>query len=265
MKKLFTVLAVFAAALVAHAKIVTKTVPYEHDGVKLKGYLAYDDSYNKGHAGVLVFGEWWGLNDYAKNRAEALAKLGYVAFAADMFGDGLTTEDAGKARQLAGQFYGKPLMAARAKAALDTFIKTGLVDENRIVAIGYCFGGTVCQALAYSGAPINGIAIFHAGLIPAPIDSMKETHPKFLIMQGALDPMVSPDDTKGFKQSLDDAKVDYQFIWYSGAVHAYSNPDADRLSAKNGLKGIGYNEVAATRSWKEMQTFFDELFGKKKK
>jgi len=265
MKKFLTVLAVFAAALVAHGKIVTKTVPYEHDGVKLDGYLAYDDSWKSGRAGVLVFGEWWGLNDYAKNRAEALAKLGYVAFVGDMFGDGLSTEDATKARKLAGQFYGKPIMATRAKAALDTFIKTGLVDENRIVAIGYCFGGTVCQALAYSGASLVGVVTFHAGLIPAPIDSMKETHPKFLIMQGALDPMVSPDDIRGFKQALDDAKVDYQFILYSGAVHAFTNPDADRLCAKNGLKGIGYNENAARRSWQEMQTFFDELFGHHKK
>ena len=265
MKKFLTVLAVFAAALVAHAKIVTKTVPYEHDGVKLDGYLAYDDSWKSGRPGVLVFGEWWGLNDYAKNRAEALAKLGYVAFVGDMFGAGQSTEDAEKARQLAGQFYGKPIMATRAKAALDTFIKTGLVDENRIAAIGYCFGGTVCQALAYSGASLVGVATFHAGLIPAPIDSMKETHPKFLIMQGALDPMVSPDDIKGFKQALDDAKVDYQFIVYSGAVHAFTNPDADRLCAKNGLKGIGYNENAARRSWQEMQTFFDELYGHHKK
>src|ERR1700742_4181965 len=142
MKKLLTVLAVCVAALVAHAKVVTKVVPYEHDGVKLDGYLAYDDSHSTPRAGVLVFGEWWGINDYAKNRAEALAKLGYVAFVGDMYGSGQSTEATGKARQLAGQFYGKPIMATRAKAGLDAFIKTGLVDENRIAAIGYCFGGT---------------------------------------------------------------------------------------------------------------------------
>jgi dienelactone hydrolase len=260
MKKFLLVFALAVATLTAHAKLITKVIPYEHDGVKLAGYLAYDDSGKSSRPGILVFSEWWGLNDYSKNRAEALAKIGYVAFAVDMYGAGVVTEDADKARELAGQFYGKPLMAARARVGLDQLVKTGLVDENRLAAIGYCFGGAVCQALAYSGAPVVGIVSFHGGLIPAPVGATQENHTKFLILQGALDPMVSPDDMKGFKQSLDDAKVDYQLTLYAGAVHAFSNPDADRLCAKNGLKGIGYNEPAARRSWQQMEFFFDELF-----
>ena len=262
MKKLITFFALLAFAVTMHAKLVTKTVPYEHDGVKLEGYLAYESSGKGLRPGIVVFPEWWGLNAYTRNRVEELAKLGYVAFAGDMYGAGVVTEEADKARDLATPFYGKPLMATRARAALDQLVKTGLVDENRLVAIGYCFGGTVAQALAYSGAPLIGVVTFHAGLIPAPVDSLEKNHPKFLILHGALDPMSSPDDVRAFKQSLDVAKVDYQFIVYSGAVHAFTNPDADRLCALNGLRGIGYNEPAARRSWQQMQIFFDEIFGK---
>jgi dienelactone hydrolase len=247
--------------LSTQAKLITKSVPYEHDGVKLEGYLAYDDAVKAPRVGILVFPEWWGLNAYSKDRAEALAKLGYVAFAADMYGAGVVTESADKAKELAGQFYGKPLMAARAHASLEQLLKTGLVDDKHLAAIGYCFGGAVAQALAYSGAPLAGIVTFHGGLIPAPVDALSQNHTKFLILQGALDPMTSADDIKKFKQSLDDAKVDYQFTTYAAAVHAYSNPDADRLAAANGLKGIAYNEPAARRSWQQMQFFFRELFG----
>src|SRR4051812_47055189 len=105
-------------AMSAHAKIVTRAVPYEQGGVKLEGYLAYDDtktSATNKAPGVLVLPEWWGVTEYPKSRAEKLAQLGYVAFAADMFGAGVTTTDAKKASELAGQFYGKPLMADRAR------------------------------------------------------------------------------------------------------------------------------------------------------
>src|SRR3954462_3485116 len=141
---------------ILNAKIVTKPVAYEHAGVKLEGWLAYDDEKAGAQVqapGVLVLPEWWGLTEYPKSRAEKLAKLGYVAFAADMYGAGVTTTDPKKAGELAGQFYGKPLMAERAKAGLDQLTGTGLVDPARVAAIGYCFGGATVQALAFSGAP----------------------------------------------------------------------------------------------------------------
>ena len=149
-----------AAAVALHAKIVTKPVAYEHAGTKLEGYLAYDDaktSTDKKSPGVLVVPEWWGLTGYAKGRAEQLAQLGYVAFAVDMYGAGVTTTDAKKAGELAGQFYGKPLMAERAQAGLDQLLASGLVQGEKVAAIGYCFGGSTVQALAYSGAPLAGI------------------------------------------------------------------------------------------------------------
>src|SRR3984893_73336 len=195
-------LALFGAALLTQvqATVVTKTISYRQGDTELRGYLAYDDSLtgDKKAPGVLVFPEWWGVSDFVKGRTEALAKLGYVAFAADMYGDGQTTTDPKKAKELSSPFYGKPLMAERAKAALDQLTGSGLVDESKLAAIGFCFGGAACQVLAYSGAPLKGIVSFHGALVPLPADAAGKTHAKFLILQGELDPHVDLDQRLAF-------------------------------------------------------------------
>lgn len=251
---------------VLNAKIVTKSVAYEHAGVKLEGYLAYDDekvSAEKKAPGVLVIPEWWGLNDYPKSRAEALAKLGYVAFAADMYGAGITTLDPKKAGELAGQFYGKALMPERAQAGLDQLLATGLVAPAQVAAIGYCFGGAVAQTLAYSGAPLAGIVSFHGSLIPASAEAAAKNQAKILICHGAVDPFISQDDISAFMKSMNEGKFDYQFISYAGAVHAFSNPKANEVAKVTGLP-IAYNAAADKRSWSHLKTFFGEIFKAKK-
>jgi len=252
-----------AGVLPVEAKLVTRPVDFEHAGVKLQGYLAYDDALTaRGKLpGVLVVPEWWGLNDYIRGRAEALARLGYVAFATDMYGAGVVTTDPKKAGELAGQFYGKPLMAERAQAGLDRLLQTGLVDPARVAAIGFCFGGSTCQALAYSGAPLAGIVSFHGGLIPAPADAATKNHARFLICNGGADSFVKPEDLTTFTRSLETAHIDYQLITYAGAKHAFTNPGADRLAQETGMHAIGYNAPAARRSWQHMRLFFDEIFG----
>jgi dienelactone hydrolase len=165
--------------------------------------------------------------------------------------------------QLRNLGYGKPLMAERAQAALDQLLQTGLVDEKRVAAIGFCFGGAVCQTLAYSGAPLVGIVSFHGSLVPASPEAAAKNRARFLICHGALDPFTKPEAIDAFKKSLDDARIDYQFVTYSGAMHAFTNPAADAISAATGLKGIGYNEAAARRSWQLMQQFFGEIFAAK--
>jgi dienelactone hydrolase len=257
----------FVATTVAlSAKIVTKPVAYEQAGVKLEGYLAYDDAKatpDHQAAGVLVVPEWWGLNDYTKSRVQQLAELGYVAFGVDMYGAGVATEDPKKAGELAGQFYGKPLMAERAQAALDQLLATGLVDGSHVAAIGYCFGGSTVQALAYSGAPLAGIVSFHGGLIPVPADAATKTKAKILICHGAVDPFVKKEDVDAFQKAMNDGKFDYQFISYSGAVHAFTNPHADDVAKATGLP-IAYNAAADKRSWGAMRAFFREILTAKK-
>jgi dienelactone hydrolase len=265
MKIMSTALA-FAAlgAASASASIVTKAVDYEQGGTKLQGYLAYDDAKVKDGKlpGVLVVHEWWGLNDYVRNRAVQLANLGYVAFALDMYGTGVLAKNPEEAGKLAGQFKGKTLMADRAQAGLDQLLATGLVDPAKVAAIGYCFGGSTVQALAYSGAPLAGIVSFHGGLIPATEEIAARNKAKILICHGALDPSMKQGQIDDYLKSLNDGKFDYQFKQYAGAYHAFTNPESDANVVKfPAMKGfIAYSPSADKRSWADMQAFFAEIF-----
>ena len=264
MKSLPALLLAGCLALSAHARVLTQTVAYEHNGVKLQGYMAYDEKIaleNKKVPGVLIVPEWWGLNDYVKGRAELLAKeLHVVAFVADMYGDGIVTTDAKKAGALAEPFYGKPLMAERAQAGLDALLRNEHVDPAHVAAMGYCFGGSTVQALAYTGAPLAGIVSFHGGLLPVPAEAAEKTQAKILICHGAVDPFVPKADVDAFLSSMNAGKFDYQFNSYAGAVHAFTNPNADKAAADNGLVGkIGYNRTADRRSWINARTFLVEV------
>lgn len=262
MKKILALFLGLTLGSALSAKIVTQRVPYEQGGVKLEGVLVYDDAKTAAGKlpGVLVVHEWWGLNDYAIMRARQIAEMGYVAFALDMYGAGINTTDAKRAGELAGQFYGKPLMAERARAGLDQLLASGLVDEKRVAAIGFCFGGSTVMALAYSGAPLVGIVSFHGGPIPATPAAAARNQAKFLICHGAADPFTSKEQLDGFLRSLDENHIDYEFCLYSGAKHAFTNPEASRLAVEDNLPGIGYHAEAARRSWQTMQDFLAEVF-----
>jgi dienelactone hydrolase len=265
MKIMTTALAFALAAGSVRASVVTKDIDYEHNGVKLRGYLAYDDTKVRDGKlpGVLVVHEWWGLNDYVKHRVEQLADLGYVAFALDMYGAGVLAKDPGEAGKLAGQFKDKPLMAERAQAGLDQLLATGLVDPAKVAAIGYCFGGSTVQALAYSGAPLAGIVSFHGGLTPATADAAARNKAKFLICHGALDPSSKQEQIDAFLKSLNEGKLDYRFVVYAGAYHAFTNPESDKTVVRfPAMKGfVAYSPSADRRSWQDMQDFFGEIFG----
>jgi len=259
MKPLLSVLAVAALGTSARAEMVTKTISYEAGGTNFKSFLAYDSA-RSGQGklpGVLVFPEWWGLNGFSKDKAADLAKLGYVALGVDMYGEGRSTTDVNEAKCLSGQLYGKPLMAERAQLGLDQLLKTGLVDEGKLAAIGFCLGGAVSQSLAYTGAPLQGVVSFHGALLPLPPEAAGKIKPKFLVLHGALDPLVKKEQVEAFITSLNAGNVDYQFNAYSGAMHAFMNPEAD----KRGMAGVAYNGEVAHRAWTEMQVFFHDVLG----
>ena len=153
-------------------------------------------------------------------------------------------------------------MAERAKAGFDQLVATGLVAPGKTAAIGYCFGGTAVQALAYTGTPLAGIVSFHGGPIVPTEAEAAAIKAKVLICHGAIDPFIKPEQLSGLLTALDQAKVDYQFVSYAGALHAFTNPNATRIAQANGLTGLGYNEAAANRSWRHMQDFFNEIFGR---
>lgn len=244
-------------AMIASAAIKTEVVDYKDGDVVLQGYLAYDDSKPTGAPGILIVHEWWGHNDYSRQRAEQLAGLGYVAFALDMYGKGVKAETAPEAGKLATPFYtDRGLMRSRATAGLNVLKSQKNVDPKRIVAIGYCFGGSTVLELARSGADLAGVVSFHGGLDFPNADETKNIKGRVLICTGADDPMVTADQVNLFEDQLRKANIDYQINVYGGAVHAFTNPAADA----HNIPGIKYNEKADKRSWEAMKSFFADLF-----
>ncbi len=242
----------------SQGKIVTDIIEYKQGETTLEGYIAYDDAISALRPGVIVVHEWMGLNEYAKWRCDSLAKLGYVAFAADIYGKGVRAQNAEEAGKLATQYRNdRPLMRARIQAAVDWLKGNMLVDSSRIAAIGYCFGGTVVLELARSGANVNGVVSFH-GNLETSTPATATPKAKILVLHGAIDPYVAPESITKFEKEMNDAKADWQFTSFSGAVHGFTNPKAgDNVSG-----GYAYNESADHRSWQAMRDFFDELFTK---
>ena len=255
-KALLSVLLILLLSLPAAAKIVSKPVEYQHGGTAFKGYLAYDDAKAGKRPGVLVVHEWWGLNDYVRSRVDQLARLGYIAFALDLYGKDVWTTDPKKAKELMGHLQGSPLLRERASAGLDILRKNHLVDTRKIAAIGYCFGGTTVLELAFGGADLAGVASFHGGLTtPKPEDEGK-IKAKILVLHGADDSFISADAIPSFQEAMRKANADWQMVYFGGTVHSFTNPGADKV----GIKGIAYNPKADQRSWSYLKVFFNEIF-----
>ena len=255
----YLLLAFLATSLTmsGNAKIVTQTVDYKDGDTVLEGYLAYDDSIKGERPGVLVVHEWMGLGDYEKGRAVQLAKLGYVAFAADIYGKGIRATNPQEAGSLAGKYKNdRQLLRERVNAGLDELKKNKMVDTKKIAAIGYCFGGTTVLELARSGADIAGVVTFHGGLDAPDPDDGKNIKCKVLICHGADDPFNSAENIKALQDELRKGNVDWQMIYYGGAVHSFSNPKA----GNDNSRGAAYNEKADKRSWQAMKDFFNEIF-----
>lgn len=239
------------------AGIVTRTVEYGQDGTVMRGFLAYDDAIKGKRPGVLVVHEWWGLNDFARERALKLAGQGYAALAADMYGGGATTRDREEAGKLAGALRSNPdLLRARAQAALKYLAADPRVDPKRLAAIGFCFGGTTVLELAYSGADLAGVVSFHGGLPRLQPGDLNRLKASILVLHGADDPHVAPAEITAFEQAMRQAGADWQMVFFGGAVHGFTNPAA----GDNQASGVAYNARAARRSWRCLQEFFQEIW-----
>jgi len=244
----------------AETKIQDMVVQYDVQGTMMKGYLAYDESIKEKRPGVLVVHEWWGLNDYARKRARMLAELGYTALALDMYGEGKVAThptDAGKfSSELMKNFdVGK----ARFTEGTNVLKKHPTVDATKIAAIGYCFGGGVVLNMARQGMDLKGVASFHGGLTavqPAQPGAVKTA---ILVLHGADDKFTTAKQIEDFKQEMEAAGADFRFIAYPGAVHSFTNPDADELGKKFNIP-IGYNRAADEQSWEELKNFLKKIF-----
>lgn len=261
MRTVLSVSLTIAFALPAAAAVQTKEVTYTHEGKTYKGHLAWDDATPGKRPGVLVLHEWWGLDDYARKRADQLAGMGYVAFAADLYGDGKLAKHPDDAKKFSGEVRANvENWRGRAQAALDVLKKDEHVDPSKLAAIGYCFGGSSALQLAYTGADLDAVVTFHAGLPTPTPEQAKAVRAQILVCHGADDKFVSEESIKKLKEALDAASVKFRVETYPGAVHSFTVPGAD----KHMMPGMAYNAETDKKSWASMKAVFDEVFGAKK-
>lgn len=236
----------------------TQDIDYRDGALGLRGYLVLDEMAGDRRPGVLVVHEGLGLEEHAMQRTRMLAGLGYVAMAADMFGDRRQARDLQEARGLIGELRNEPAkLRARGRAALATLASLPQVDAGRLGAIGFCFGGSVVLELARDGADLKGVVSFHGVLAtkaPAASDKVKAS---VLVCTGADDPLVPPEQVIAFQEEMRAAAVqDWQVISYSNTLHGFTNPAADGSILPSAL----YNERSDPRSWVAMQSFLGEVF-----
>ncbi|MCC6694027.1 MAG: dienelactone hydrolase family protein [Candidatus Hydrogenedentes bacterium] len=254
MRSLILCVAGLLAAVPAFGAIRTEMIEYKDGDTILEGYLAYDDAVSGKRPGVLIVHAWMGLGEQSKDSARRLAEMGYVAFGLDMYGKGVYAANREEASKLAGAIKGdRAKMRQRAIAGLNVLRNHELCDSSHVAAIGYCFGGTTVLEIARSGEPIQGVVSFHGGLdSPTPADA-KNIKAKVLVLHGADDPGVPPEQVAAFQQEMRDGGVDWQMIHYGGAVHSFTDPDANTPGRAM------YHEPSARRSWQAMTQFFDEV------
>ncbi|HCI14509.1 MAG: dienelactone hydrolase [Gallionellales bacterium GWA2_60_142] len=260
MKNLLLSLALFCfSASTAIAAVQGKEVTYTANGTTMKGWIAYDDAVKGKRPAVLVVHEWWGHNDYARKRANMLAELGYVALAVDMYGDGKLANHPDDAGKFAGEVAkNKPMAKARFEAAMKLLRKQRNVDGGKLAAIGYCFGGSVVLQMAREGEALRGVASFHGGLTTDAPAQAGKVKAQVRVFTGADDKMIPPAQVDAFKQEMEQAGVNYKVVSYPGAMHSFTNPDADGFAKKFNMP-LAYNAEADKDSWSQLQTFFAEV------
>lgn len=259
-KLALTALVALCATLLpsANAQVTGQSVEYKAGDVTCEGYVAYDVSTTARRPAVLVVHDWMGVSDHTKEVCQDLAKMGYLAFAADIYGKGVRPADRTLASAEAGKYKAdRKLLRERVNAGFAQLKAHSLAEPDKTAAIGYCFGGTTVIELARSGADVGGVVSFHGSLdSPNPADG-KNIKAKLLVLHGAEDPFVKKEDIDAFQKELIDAGVDWQMVYYGNAVHSFTQKKA----GDDKSKGAAYEERAARRSWQAMKDFFNEIFG----
>lgn len=231
---------------------------YKEGNASLEGYLAMPiEQAGKKLPAIVLVHDWMGISDDTKARAVQFARLGYVVLAADIYGKGVHPSSAAEAGKLAARFKSdRTLLRARMSAAIAALVANPRVDAAKLVALGYCFGGTAALEAGRGGADLRGIISFHGGLqTPTPGDA-KNIKGRVLALHGGDDPFVNSDEVKAFEEEMRAAKVDWQLVSYGGAVHAFTV----KAAGGDAAKGAAYNAFADARSWEESKRFLTELW-----
>jgi len=258
MRKLSVLLGLLALSLSAHAEVRTSEIDYTVGERQFTGYLAYDDAQSGERPGVIVLHEWWGQTDYVRRRARMLARLGYTALAADMYGQGKVArhpEDARKMMEAATSDRAK--VERRFDKAHDVLRAHPAVDPARTAAIGYCMGGGMALEMARGGKELEAVVSFHGTLGTDAAAQKGAVNADVLVLTGGADPFVPDDQVAAFREEMEAAGVDYQLHVYPGAKHGFTNPEADKLGQKFDLP-LAHDEAAAQDSWQRMKTFLGQ-------
>lgn len=236
-----------------------QAIDYQAGDVTCKGYLVYDEAASGKRPGVIVVHEWWGHNEHARDSARRLAQAGYVALALDMYGEGRTADHPEDAGQMAGELRkNRDLTMRRFRAARDFLARQARVDGSRIAAVGYCFGGTVVLEAARLGADLRGVVSFHGGLGTEQPARPGTIQAEILVLNGADDPFVPPEQVRAFEQEMRDAGASYRVVNYPGALHSFTNPAATAIGRKFDLP-LEYHAEADHKSWAEAQAFLQRV------
>jgi dienelactone hydrolase len=237
----------------------THDIDYRDETVNLRGYLAFDEKIAEQRPGVVVFHEGLGLGDFAMARARMLAEIGYVALAADMFGERRQARNLQEVAKLVGDLRNQPeTLRARGRAALTTLAALPQVDVHRMAAIGFCFGGSVVLELARDGADLKAVVSFHGVLATTTPAVSGKVKASVLVCTGADDPLAPPEQIKAFEDEMRAAHArDWQVISYGNTLHGFTNPAADGSM----MRAARYSAQADRRAWASMRSLFDEVFG----
>lgn len=223
-----------------------KEVSYNHNNQKLKGLVTSNSGKNL--PGVLILPAWKGIDNEAKSAALSLEKEGYIVFITDIYGEGNTPNDNSEAAKLSSQYKNDfKAYQARIKAALDELKKQG-ANPDKIVVIGYCFGGTGALETARAGFPVQGVVSIHGGLGKASDRPDSEIKTKVLVQHPADDKSVSKEDYEGLVEELNHGNTDWQIITYANSGHTFTNPESP-----------DYNEIMAQRAWDHLLLFLKEI------
>ncbi|MBP0612898.1 dienelactone hydrolase family protein [Chryseobacterium sp. cx-311] len=233
--------------------IKTEDLSYGINGVTHRSFAAYKTDSEGPLPVVFVLPEWWGLNDYVKNRAKQLAELGYYAVAVDYYGDGKVVETPEEAQKLSSHFYKIPIDARRMfDAAKNKVIIAENADHTRMAIVGYCFGGAQALNMGRTYNDFKGVVSFHGNLTTG--IRAKNNKVKYLVLNGAADTLVPQEEIANYKKEMDSAKIDYKFVNYPDALHAFTNPEATATGKKFNIP-VAYNKAADEKSWNEMKAF----------
>lgn len=250
---------VFATSA-ARAAVKTETLTYRVGDKEFTGYLAYDDAIAGKRPGVLVVHEWWGLNAYARKRAEMLAGLGYTAFALDMYGTGQVADHPESAKAFSQAVMSDLAEAAkRFDAAKAVLLQQPTVDGTKVAAIGYCMGGSIVLNMARSGADLSGVVSYHGGLAAKTPAEPGKVKAKVLVFTGQADPMVPTEQVQAFVGEMQAAGVDYTVVGFPGAKHGFTNPEATELGQRFHMP-LAYDPAADAWSWAQTGFFLKQIF-----